>query len=238
MNTNENNSTMANTRPGAAVTFDEPLVEKMSCKFRSTGGVDRYECELRMFRTPVKSAAPMTPPKTVSHAPIYKTPTTTKQPPFQTPLRTAPSNRPAATEPLKRVRIATETPLRCAPPCRRILWTDKKGEIKYARGGQTPKKTPKSKNSTLNSRMTPKEASRSAAAASVGAVAGLVALGPVGLAIGSGIVATGAVGYLRQRRLREKKQSLKVQQLVGHAPPCQNPPSRSFPVVVAEEDAL
>ena len=227
---------MANTRPGAAVTFDEPLVEKMSCKFRSTGGVDRYECELRMFRTPVKSAAPMTPPKTVSHAPIYKTPTTTKQPPFQTPLRTAPSNRPAATEPLKRVRIATETPLRCAPPCRRILWTDKKGEIKYARGGQTPKKTPKRK-TTLNS-MTPKEASRSAAAASVGAVAGLVALGPVGLAIGSGLVASGAVGFLRQKRLREQERSLQVQQLVGHVPPCQNPPSRSFAVEDDDDDAL
>lgn len=214
-------------------------LERIQCKSRSTGSADRYEMDLPVYHTPCKTKQPVV--ATTAHssktakyrnvefdfdAVVYQTPKKAT-----TPSVTKKQKVPAS-EPIKRTLFTPittldatpETARRIAPPCRKILWTDKNGEIKYAQGGLTPTSVKKPKIA-----LTPKEKLRSAAATSAGAVAGMVVLGPVGLALGTGLVATGAAGFLRGKRKWKRQQEDNVKQLVAHAPPCQNPPCRAFP---------
>ena len=237
-------SAMTNTHTAAVDEMDESL-EQLLSTYRSEDCVNRCEVESPMFRSPVKFSKK--PKTTVTWTP---TPTRVSQRPgsktlhddfdllaYQTPakgsaLEESPlverSNNPVVFTPCPKTPsnkhgfYTPQEPRRMMSPSGRVLWTDKKGETKYVKGF-TPQSGKKRKG--ISSR----EIVRSAAATSAGAVAGMVALGPVGLAIGSGVVAAGAVGYRRGKRLWKKQRDQKVKCLVGHVPPCQNPPSRSFP---------
>lgn len=114
-----------------------------------------------------------------------------------------------------------DTPRR-APPCKRVIWSDYKGEPKYTKGvapKRTPKKIGKKKIATVG-----------AVGAAGGAVIGCALFGVVGLAVGGALTGFSAAGATTARKQIEKRQQNRVKKLIGWVPPTQNPPSRSFPV--------